>query len=126
MNINNKNVLIIGSPKSGKTTLAKKLKTKNHLLICTDHFLRYNSNDALIQLIDVINHFKNKTNILVEGTLGYRLLRKIQEENLNIKFDIILNVNRDVELNEGQQRLHKGNLNILNSLNNITITNYND
>lgn len=126
MNIKGKNVLIIGSPRAGKTTLAKKLKTPHHLLISTDHFLRYGNDIGLQEVIKTILYVQNQINIIVEGTLGYRLLRKIQEKNLNINFDLIINVNREVFLNDGQKRLHTGNLNILKELKDLSIVDYND
>jgi cytidylate kinase len=77
MNIKNKNILIIGPPASGKTTLAKKLHEVNgyHKLLHSDDYMRYGYKQALYELIkDLQGLFPYKT--IVEGIQGYRLLRK--------------------------------------------------
>ncbi len=76
MNIKNKNVLIIGPPASGKTTLALELSKQNwhHTLLHTDNFIKYGYEQALYE---IIRHTKaNVSNMIIEGVLGYRLLRK--------------------------------------------------
>lgn len=76
MNIKNKNVLIIGPPASGKTTLAKELSKQylNHQLIHTDDYIHWGYEPALYALIgDIAKQFYNT---IIEGVLGYRLLRK--------------------------------------------------
>lgn len=127
MNIDNKHVLIIGAPRSGKTTLSKKLKTKYHYIIHTDDFGEYYGyEEGLYQLISFIEKKQQNYYVIVEGTLGYRLLRKIYEGSTNIKFDLILNVDRDFPLTKEQQALHKGNLTILKNIKNLNIININD
>lgn len=127
MTIDNKHVLIIGKPSAGKTTLSKKLKTRYHYIIHTDYFgEEYGYDEGLYNLIHFVKKKQENYYTIVEGTLGYRLLRKIHEEKLDIKFDIIIDVDRDVELTKNQQALHKGNLTIIKKLPNLNIVKYPD
>ncbi len=76
MNIKNKNVLIIGPPASGKTTLAKELYKQNrttHNLHHSDDYMAHGYEQALYVLMEVLNH---PVLTIVEGVQGYRLLRK--------------------------------------------------
>jgi len=74
MNIKNKNVLIIGPPASGKTTLALELKKVNyHELIHTDDYIDFGYEQALYVMMDDI---PQGVPTIIEGILGYRLLRK--------------------------------------------------
>jgi uridine kinase len=121
MNVDNKHVLILGAPRSGKTTLSKKLKTKYHYIIHTDDFgEEYGYEEGLYKLIDFIKNKQKNYYTLVEGTLGYRLLRKINEGK-NIKFDVILNIDTNPTLTKEQATLHKGNLKIIKDLKNLNI-----
>lgn len=127
MIIDNKHVLIIGKPSAGKTTFSKKLKTKYHYIIHTDSFgEEYGYDEGLYKLIHFIEKKQENYYTIVEGTLGYRLLRKIHEDKLNIKFDIIIDVDREVDLNKHQQTLHKGNLTIIKNIPNLNIIKYSD
>lgn len=73
MDIEGKNVLIIGCPASGKTYLTKQFQT-NHKKFHTDDYMKYGYEQAMYKVLDDI---KNSTeNTLVEGIQGYRLLRK--------------------------------------------------
>lgn len=123
MNIDSKHVLILGAPKSGKTTFSKKIKTKYHYIIHTDDFgEEYGYEQGLYKLIDFIKAKQKNYYVLVEGTLGYRLLRKIKEGE-NIKFDIIASMNTNPKLTKEQSTLHKGNLNILKNISDLNIVN---
>lgn len=112
--ITNKNVIILGPPQAGKSTLAKKIKTKYHFLINTDHFgNKYGYEDGLYYLINFINkEYKNYSNFIIEGTLAYRLLRKLNL--LNIKINLIINLESNKDITTKQQSLHKGNINMYN------------
>ena len=112
--IDNKNVLILGKPQAGKSTLAKKVKTTRHFLINTDHFgNKYGYEDALYKLIEFINENAHKyANFIIEGTLGYRLLRKLFL--LRIKINIIINVESTKDITSKQQSLHNGNTSMYN------------
>jgi len=73
IDIEEKNLLIIGCPASGKTYLSKKFKT-SHKLIHTDNYLNYGYEQSVYKIIDDIKNSNKKT--IVEGVQGYRLLRK--------------------------------------------------
>lgn len=81
MNIKNKNVLIIGSPASGKTTFANELQKQNvgHQLIHTDDYMKHGYEQALYVMMEDIKQFKLT---IIEGVQGYRLLRKGVELNV--------------------------------------------
>jgi len=122
MNIDNKHVLILGAPGSGKTTLSKKLKTKYHYIIHTDDFgEEYGYDDGLYKLIEFVEKKQKHYYTLVEGTLGYRLLRKLNETNHNIKFDLVLSVDSSPKLTKQQAALHKGNLTTIKNIPNLNI-----
>lgn len=71
MDLSSKNILIIGSPASGKTWLAGKIKERYQAdIIHTDEYLKYGAN-AIEQMLKKIPMFPYA---IVEGTLGYRLL----------------------------------------------------
>lgn len=79
MNLEGLNVLIIGPPASGKTYFANKLKADNpHKIINTDDYLQY-GNDGLYYLLNELKNIHTPT--IIEGVLGYRLLRKGVELN---------------------------------------------
>jgi len=73
LDINNKNVLIIGCPASGKTYLSSKLKS-NHKIIHTDDYMHYGYDLSMYNVLNDI--IESNENTLVEGVQGYRLLRK--------------------------------------------------
>lgn len=73
-------ILIIGSVKSGKVTIARKLASEldRILLISDDYIERYGQNDALNYLEQEMNdYYYSATPIIVEGILGFRLLRRM-------------------------------------------------
>lgn len=83
MDFTGKNVLIIGCPASGKTHLSNLLKKdpSNHLHVHTDHlhihtddYAHYGHVEALYVLIEELK--SNQRNTIIEGIMGYRLLRK--------------------------------------------------
>jgi len=71
-----KNVVITGNPASGKTHLANLMKKAYpyHKFISTDEFMEYGFEDALYELMRAIKEIGNY--VIIEGVLGYRLLRK--------------------------------------------------
>jgi len=73
IDIEQKNVLIIGCPASGKSYLINQFKTANKK-IQTDDYIDYGYEQSMYEVLNEINHTKGKT--LVEGIQGYRLLRK--------------------------------------------------
>lgn len=78
-NITGKNVLIIGPPASGKTYISKLLSKSGHKVIHTDDYLKYGYDQDVLKLLLDLMSFKENT--IVEGTLGYRALRKGLEFN---------------------------------------------
>lgn len=73
----NKNVVIIGYPCSGKTFLTDKLNDKNHTIIRTDDYIKYGFKDSLYRMIEDLENIEG--NWIVEGVMGYRLIRKLDE-----------------------------------------------
>ncbi len=73
-------ILIIGAVKSGKVTIARKLASEldRILLISDDYIERYGQHDALNYLEQEMNdYYYSATPIIVEGILGFRLLRRM-------------------------------------------------
>lgn len=80
-NIENKTVVVIGPPGSGKTTFANQFG-ETHLIIHTDDYIPYGYKEALYVLLHDLEKVKFlKRPLLIEGVLGYRLLRKGVELN---------------------------------------------
>jgi len=78
MNIKGKNVLIIGPPASGKTTLANELRKQNtkHVVFHSDDYMHFGYEQALYVLMDDAELINPPFNTIVEGVQGYRMLRK--------------------------------------------------
>lgn len=76
VDIQDKSVLIIGCPASGKTYLSELLKRDNptHRLLHTDSYMKYGYRQALYKLLEDLTKIKTPT--IIEGVQGYRLLRK--------------------------------------------------
>lgn len=76
VDIENKNVLIIGWPASGKTYLANLLWKDNpdHQCFHTDDYMHHGYKESLYVLLKDLKRCKKPT--IVEGVQGYRLLRK--------------------------------------------------
>jgi len=94
-----KRVVIIGYPKSGKTTLAKHLieHTTEHKLIADENYREYSYEEGMYRMLDdCVAHLKeNKTNkVILEGCLCYRLLRKGLEKNLFLP-DLVIDIKLD-------------------------------
>lgn len=71
-----KNVLIIGKPAAGKTFLSELLHKDNpgHTVIHTDYYIKHGYVESLYKLMADMRLIKAPT--IIEGVLGYRLLRK--------------------------------------------------
>ncbi len=79
LDINGQNVLIIGFPASGKTTLAELLNSENHTLIHSDDYIQFGFKESLYELLKDLEKIEGNT--IIEGVMGYRLLRKGVELN---------------------------------------------
>jgi len=87
-------VVIIGYPASGKTTLAKRLEAENtgHEVVHTDD--EYPSGDGSSETAYTEMGFCKSIGlgVIVEGVLGYRLLRKCVEHGGEWLPDLIIEV----------------------------------
>ena len=80
-----KNVLIIGPPASGKTSFANQLGGN---VVHTDDYIKHGYEQALyVMMFDLVNA---EPPLIIEGVLGYRLLRKIAQTNFNWKPDLVI------------------------------------
>ena len=70
------NILIIGGPATGKTTLSKQLSEslQDHTVIHTDTFMARGYEQGLYDILDHLKTIQGPT--LIEGVQGFRLLRK--------------------------------------------------
>lgn len=79
------NVLIIGCPASGKSTIAQMIAERHsgHHLVHTDDYMQHGYEQSLYVLIDELKsgHLNGMGDLLIEGILGYRLLRKGVEQD---------------------------------------------
>lgn len=98
INLSGKNrIVIIGYPRSGKTTLFKHLVDSGEF----DDFWVSSLDDYKIHgyaqaLYVMLEDLKGKDKYLVEGILGYRLLRKLAQRGLvDLKPDVIIVCSRD-------------------------------
>jgi len=104
-------IIIIGYPKSGKTTLFKTLssydESKTYYLLQTDDYIGKHSYKQT--LYEIIEDLKGKKKYIVEGIQGYRLLRKISELNLlDMKPDLIINCITDRPIQQKHLKQIKG------------------
>lgn len=87
-------VVIIGYPGSGKTTLAKRLEAENteHEIVHTDD--EYVPNDGASEAAYMNLTFSDSLGwwVIVEGVLGYRLLRKCVEHGGEWLPDLVIEV----------------------------------
>lgn len=99
-----KNILIIGYPASGKSHVCNKLADKcpTHKIIHTDDYMQHGFEQSLYVLLnDVKEDPLSRSSAsfrptLIEGILGYRLLRKgVEQDNYYPDIVIELNVTND-------------------------------
>lgn len=83
-------LIIAWHPATGKTTLTKKLEElyPDHMIFHTDDYMEFGYKESIYKLIDDLNEFWF-TKIIVEGIMGARLMRKIQQEYpFGVKVDL--------------------------------------
>ena len=89
-------IVVLGYTKTGKLPIAKKIATElNRPLFISDEYLELKDPlDAFMN--DIILHQKRKNQIVIEGTLCFRLLRKGLELS-NFNTDLIIKTNCNEE-----------------------------
>lgn len=89
-------IVVLGYTKTGKLPIAKKIATElNCPLFISDEYLELKDPlDAFMN--DIILHQKRKNQIVIEGTLCFRLLRKGLELS-NFNTDLIIKTNCNEE-----------------------------
>lgn len=83
-------VVIIGAPASGKTTLAKTLE-QHFEVIHTDDYSGFGYDKTLYSLMEDLDR---EDGWIVEGVLGYRLLRKLRQIGQDV--DLIIECERSL------------------------------
>ncbi len=104
MYFQNKNAVIVGNAASGKTAIAEITIQKldgTHKLIYCDDYLRQEGLSALMLSIERHNMVPQSTRkkLIIEGCLGYRLLRKCAKREIDFFPDIIV----EIKVNNFQQ-----------------------
>lgn len=89
IDLNGKNLLIIGCPASGKTWLSWLLKRDSHQLIHTDDYIFQGYEMGMYGALNAT--VCSVKNTIVEGVLGYRMLRKGAEYG-NYYPDIVIEI----------------------------------
>lgn len=87
--IKGSNVLILGMPASGKTTLCSQLDHSNHAVIHTDDYMHLSYDQAMYAALMDCHELKRP--FICEGVQGYRLLRKSAELGYP-KIDIVIEI----------------------------------
>lgn len=86
-------VVIIGAPASGKTTISKTLE-QHFTVIHTDDYIGLGYDKALYSLMEDLNGTDGWKGWIVEGVLGYRLLRKLRQIGQDV--DLIIECERSL------------------------------
>jgi uridine kinase len=87
-----KTITVLGYTKTGKITIAKKLSQElNYLLFISDHYININNREqSLYDMMDhIIPYYNSNQPLIIEGILGFRLLRKGLQLN-NFHTDLII------------------------------------
>jgi adenylate kinase family enzyme len=87
-----KTIIILGYTKTGKVTIAKKLAQKlNYPLFESDYYINIEDRkQSLYNLIDdILPYYQSNQPLIIEGILGFRLLRKGLQLN-NFSPDLII------------------------------------
>jgi tRNA uridine 5-carbamoylmethylation protein Kti12 len=88
-------IVVCGYTKTGKVTIAKKLAEElNRKLLKSDDYQMFEEQSLEMLMNDVIDSLKRKEQIIVEGILCFRLLRKGMEQ-MNILPDMLIKILKD-------------------------------
>lgn len=95
-------LIIAWHPATGKTTLGLKLKQlyPDHTLIHTDAYMEHGYKESLYMLIQDLESYAFE-NIIVEGIMGARLMRKLQQVHPTIRVDLYVFLRGNMELISG-------------------------
>lgn len=132
-------IFVIGFTKTGKYTIAKELANKlspyYHLYVSDDFTERYGQKKALDQLeIEIEHAYYSGKNVIFEGILGFRLLRRLAKKGYIVP-DLIIrticdeqtiryfyekeepnkNLNRVFGFNQGLEKVWDEYLNLISS-----------
>jgi len=82
-------LILAWHPATGKTTLSEKLKAiyPDHTLLHTDDYMEHGYKESVYKLIEDLESYKFH-NVIVEGIMGARLMRKLQEVKPDVKVDL--------------------------------------
>jgi uridine kinase len=126
-------IVVCGYTKTGKVTIAKKLAEElNRKLLKSDDYQMFEEQSLEMLMNDVIDSLKRKEQIIVEGILCFRLLRKGMEQ-MNILPDMLIKtecneetirhfyekdgeeskIDRALSFNKGLDKIWKDYLNLL-------------
>lgn len=102
LSFNNMFLIIAGHPATGKTTLGLKLKQiyPDHTLIHTDAYMEHGYKESLYMLLQDLESYAFE-NIIVEGIMGARLMRKLQELHPEARVDLYVFLRGNMELIAG-------------------------
>ncbi len=111
-----KKILIIGGPKGGKTTHARKLSQEHGIPI--EHFDYHIGKYQWSELSDKISDWLSEPGPwIMEGVAGVRGLRKwLRKNKREPDFEIIVLNKPHIKLSPGQDRMHKNHTKILNEV----------
>ena len=126
-------IIVCGYTKTGKVTIANKLAQElNRKLLKSDDYQMFEEQSLEMLMNDVIDSLKRKEQIIVEGILCFRLLRKGVEQ-MNILPDMLIKtecneetirhfyekdgesskIDRALSFNKGLNKIWKDYLNLL-------------
>ena len=91
-------LIIAWHPATGKTTLSLKLKElyPDHTLLHTDDYMEYGYKESVYKLIEDLESY-NYENVIVEGIMGARLMRKLQELQFPWKVDLYIYITANLD-----------------------------
>lgn len=86
-------IVVVGLPATGKTFITQQMFMNGQYLnyIATDNYMRYPFDEALYVMIkDLKRELVRGHRVCVEGVQGFRLLRKIWQQNWKDKPDLVI------------------------------------